>query len=782
MTKIKYILLIIILLASVGAFSQKFTISGYVQDSASGEKLFGANVYDTRSHLGVATNEYGYFSLTLPQDSVSLVVSYIGYGAYSYNFFIDQDIRLNIKLNSANMLSEVVITESKSDQMVKDVQMSIVRLPVEQLKTLPVFMGEADVMKTLQLMPGVQSGNEGTSGIYVRGGGPDQNLILLDGVPVYNANHLFGFFSVFNPDAISSINLIKGGFPAQYSGRLSSVIDIRLKEGNDKKYGGEFSVGTIAAKVMVEGPIWKDHTSFIFSARRTYIDVLAAPVIALINKTNGGGEKLKAGYYFYDANLKLNHKFSDKDRLFLSGYFGRDKAYIKNEEEYFYYDTLYNEKSDMGLYWGNITTSMRWNHVFDQKLFSNVTLIYSNYKFDTYMNYDYLADYISTEKYSFDYFSGINDYGAKIDLNYYPASRHELKLGLSTTYHVFKPGVSVTTQSINNSNDINIKTGARDIYGTEINVYASDNITITGRLKADIGINYSGFIVKKKYYQSAEPRVSARFLITENFSMKAAYTRMTQYVHLLTNSTIGLPTDLWLPATDTITPQRSNQVALGFAYNLKNKWDFSIEGFFKDMKGLIEYKEGASFLNMTDNWESKIEMGRGWSYGAEFLVRKTTGKITGWIGYTLSWAWRQFDNLNFGEKFPYKYDRRHDIAIALIYNKSENFDFGMTWVFGTGNAVTLAYGRYYGINGAEIGEYGGRNSFRAPAYHRLDFNFNFKKQNKLGERIWSLGVYNAYCRQNPFYLYFGTDYRGNRCLKQISLFPIMPSIKFSQTF
>ena len=399
--------------------------------------------------------------------------------------------------------------------------------------------------------------------------------------------------------------------------------------------------------------------------------------------------------------------------------------------------------------------------------------------------YEDLENRVTSEKYSFDYFSGINDYGAKIDLNYYPASKHELKLGASTTYHVFKPGVTALKQTIGTADGLDMKTGAREIYGTEINVYASDNITITGRLKADIGVNYSGFIVKKHYYQSVEPRVSARFLITEEFSMKAAYTMMTQYVHLLTNSTIGLPTDLWLPATDTIRPQHSQQGALGFAYNLHNKWDFSIEGFYKDMKGLIEYKEGASFLNMTDDWESKIEMGRGWSYGVEFLARKTTGKITGWVGYTLSWAWRKFDNLNFGEKFPYKYDRRHDIAIALIYKKSEKFDFGMTWVFGTGNAVTLAYGRYLGLVGNtyyEIGEYGGRNSFRAPAYHRLDFNFNFKKQNKLGERIWSLGVYNAYCRQNPFYLYFGYDNHGNRCLKQISLFPIMPSIKFSQTF
>lgn len=782
MNKAKIIALTLVLLSiSSLSFCQKFTISGYVQDSASGEKLFGANVYDTRSHLGVSTNEYGFFSLTLPQDSVSFVVSYIGYGAFSYNFYIDHDIQLNVMLNTCNMLGEVVISESKSSQMVNDVQMSVVRLPVEQLKTLPVFMGEADVMKTLQLMPGVQSGNEGTSGIYVRGGGPDQNLILLDGVPVYNANHLFGFFSVFNPDAISSISLIKGGFPAQYSGRLSSVIDIRLKEGNNKKFGGEFSIGTIAAKFMLEGPIWKDRTSFIVSGRRTYIDVLAAPIIALINKTAGGNEKMRAGYYFYDANLKINHKFSDKDRLFLSGYFGRDKAYIKNEEEYLYYDTLYNNTDDLGLYWGNITTSMRWNHVYNQKLFSNLTLIYSNYKFDTYMDYENFADNIATEKYNFDYYSGINDYGAKMDFNYYPASKHELKLGVACTYHVFKPGVTALKQSINNVAFDN-KTGAQNIYGTEINAYASDNITITGRLKADIGVNYSGFIVKKKYYQSVEPRLSARFLITENLSMKAAVTRMTQFVHLLTNSTIGLPTDLWLPATDTIQPQRCWQGALGFAYNLHNKWDFSVEGFYKDMKGLIEYKEGASFLTFSNDWESKIEMGRGWSYGVELLARKTTGKITGWIGYTLSWSWRKFDNLNFGEKFPYKYDRRHDIAIALIYNKNENFDFGMTWVFGTGNAVTLAHGRYYGIYGNEVEEYGNRNSYRTPAYHRLDFNFNFKKQNKLGERIWSLGVYNAYCRQNPFYLYFGYNNSGNRCLKQVSLFPIMPSIKFSQTF
>jgi len=775
----------------VAANAQKYTISGYVEDKSSGEKLFSSNIYDLRSKAGAITNEYGFFSLTLKSDTVDLVVSFVGFSSYSYRFFLDRDLQLTIKLDPVIQLAEVTITDKKADQVVKDVQMSVIEMPVNQIKTLPVFMGEADVMKTLQLMPGVQSGSEGSSGLYVRGGGPDQNLILLDGVPVYNADHLFGFFSVFNPDAISNVTLIKGGFPAPYGGRLSSVVDIRLKEGNLRKFSGEASIGTIASKFVFEGPIIKDRTSFIVSARRTYIDVLAAPIIGAINRAAGGASKLRAGYYFYDGNIKINHKFSDKDRIFLSAYMGRDKAYVRNENDYIYLDTINTSYDDNGLYWGNITTAMRWNHVFNNKLFANATAVFSDYKFDTYIHYREERGNQIMGNYEYDYFSGITDWGGKLDFNYYPTPKHEIRFGANYLYHTFKPGVSTFKQSADTSASINLTFGNRPIYANEYYAYIDDNISITGRLKADLGVHYSGFFLKNQWYNSWQPRVSLRYLITENFSVKAAFTQMDQYIHLLTNSTIGLPTDLWLPSTDSIEPQKSYQGAIGFAYNYMDTWDFTIEGFYKTMDNLIEYKEGASFFDIGENWESKLEIGRGWSYGLEILARKNIGKFTGWIGYTLAWSWRQFDNLNFGEPFPYKYDRRHDVSVVVMYKLNENIDFGATWVYGTGNAITLAVARYEDLNsalssyyyyGGEVEHYNGRNSYRSPAYHRLDLSANFHKKNKIGERTWSVGLYNAYSRQNPFYLYFGYNTFGQRVLKQVSLFPVIPSVRYSLKF
>ena len=781
---------ILILLMVVSATAQRHTISGYVIDKSSGEKLYSANIYDMRTKQGTISNEYGFFSLSLKSDSVDLMVSFVGYTTYNLKFYLDRDLQMSIKLDPAYQLAEVTITDHKADQVVKDVQMSVIEMPVNQIKKLPVFMGEADVMKTLQLMPGVQSGSEGSSGLYVRGGGPDQNLILLDGVPVYNADHLFGFFSVFNPDAISNVTLIKGGFPAPYGGRLSSVVDIRLKEGNQRKYTGEASIGTVASKFVFEGPIFKDKTSFIVSARRTYIDVLAAPIIAAINRAAGSSSKLRAGYYFYDANIKLNHTFSEKDRIFVSAYLGRDKAYVKDKDEYIDLDTINTVTNNTGLYWGNITTAFRWNHVFSKRLFANTTLMFSDYKFDTFMEYGEERGDRTIASYKYDYFSGITDMGGKLDFNYYPTPRHEIRFGGNYLYHTFKPGVSTYKQSVDTLS-LNQTFGNNPIYANEYDAYLDDNISISGRLKADIGVHYSGFIVKDEWYHSWQPRLSLRYLASETFSVKAAFTTMEQYIHLLTNSTIGLPTDLWLPSTDSIHPQKSMQGAIGFAYNYKDKWDFTLEGFYKTMDNLLEYKEGASFFDIGQDWESKIETGRGWSYGVEFLARKNIGKFTGWIGYTLAWSWRQFDNLNFGEPFPYKYDRRHDVSVVILYQLNENIDFGATWVYGTGNAITLGVARYEDIGSffegmyyytGEIEHYNGRNSYRSPAYHRLDVSANFHKKNKLGERTWSVGLYNAYSRQNPFYLYFGYNNYGQRVLKQVSLFPIIPSVRYSLKF
>lgn len=795
LNKMKKILPVLLFLffVSFAAHSQKHTISGYVQDSTSGEMLIGASVFDAQSGLGTTANEYGFFSLTLPGGEVDLTVSYVGYNPYIELLNLTDDRELVVELAPSLSIEEVTVTTNRPQDVVRSSQMSSVQLSPKQIKAMPAFLGETDVLKALQLMPGVQSGTEGTSGMYVRGGGPDQNLILLDGVPIYNADHLFGFFSVFNPDAISNVTLIKGGFPAHYGGRLSSVIDIRLKEGNMKEFKGSGSVGIISSRLMLEGPIVEDKTSFMISARRTYIDILARPVIRIIN--NQTGNKGTAGYYFYDANIKINHKFSNKDRIYLSAYSGRDRLMVKDEYEYLFNDTLQTEKSDYGLYWGNLTSVLRWNHKYGNKFFSNLSVLYSNYKFDVYESYETIRDDKLFRQYQFDYFSGIEDVGAILDFDYHPGPGHSIKFGGKYLYHRFKPGV-LAYKSTEELDSLDLEFGNEIIDAQEFYIYAEDKMNIGNRFLVNLGLHYSAFSVQDEYYHSLQPRISSRFLITDNFSVKAAITRMQQYIHLLTNATIGLPTDLWLPTTKRIPPEQSWQGALGFAYNLNNEWTFTLEGFYKNMTNLIEYKEGSSFLEIETEWEDKVEVGDGWAYGAEFFARRDIGKLTGWIGYTLGWSNRQFLTLNDGNPFPYTYDRRHDVSVVAMYKFTERTDISVTWVYGTGKAVTLGVARYAPDNWAdryredpyfyndwdEIEYYNGKNGFREPAYHRLDVSLNRHKEKEWGSQTWSFGAYNLYNRQNPFYLYFGRDYNGTRQLRQVSLFPIIPSISYSFNF
>ncbi len=784
------------------AYSQNYTISGYVQDVETGEKLVGANIFDAVNLKGTTTNTYGFYSITLPSGDYQLKFSYIGYKPQVRDVKLDMNIHMNVELKTSLELSEVEVTADRIDREVKSTQMSSIKLSVKKIEELPALLGEVDVIKTLQLLPGVQSGTEGASGLYVRGGGPDQNLILLDGTPVYNVSHLFGFFSVFNVDAINNIELIKGGFPARYGGRLSSVLDIGLKEGNMKKIKGSASVGLISAKLTIEGPIIKDKTSFIVSARRTYLDYLAQPLIRAINNE----PNVSQGYFFYDLNAKINHKLSDRDRLYLSVYTGEDKFYRNQKPyEYLYDGNIYTEESKSGLGWGNITSAFRWNRRWTDKLFGNTTLTYSQYNF----NVNQFAQNITesdtgtvTELNSLKYLSGIQDYTVKVDFDYLPNPDHFIKFGISNIYHTFKPGVSV--YKIMNEEAANVDTtmGETSIYANEFAMYIEDDYKISGVLKANIGLHYSGFLVNGKMYNSLEPRLSMRYLISEKWSAKISYAKMTQYIHLLTNNNIGLPTDLWVPATDRVLPQQSYQIAAGISTIFTDKYQLSVEGYYKKMNNLIEYKDGASFMGTNKGWEDKVESGKGWSYGAEVFLEKKLGIFTGWIGYTLSWTNRQFKGINLGEKFPYKYDRRNDISIVLSVPMNDTWSFSATWVYGTGTAHTLPTERYYGqgmynyyydiygpgtentqslFNG-EINHVDGRNSIRAADYHRLDVNFRKIHKTKLGEMAFNIGVYNAYNRKNPFYYYIGYDSRGNRALTRVSLFPFIPSVSWSFKF
>lgn len=789
----KTLLALLPMLAFLGTpstiLAQKYTVSGYIKDATNGEVLIGANVFDLKSSSGTSSNTYGFYSLTLPKDSVNLVYSYVGYQPQTARLLLTQDTVISIELSESALLDEIVISASEADKIQEVTQMSSISVPVEQIKSLPAFLGEVDVLKTLQLLPGVQSGNEGTSGLYVRGGGPDQNLILLDGVPVYNASHLFGFFSVFNADAINNVQLIKGGFPARYGGRLSSVIDISMKEGNMKEFHGEGSLGIIAGKLTLEGPIVKDKTSFIISGRRTWIDVLARPLI----RSQTDGEET-VGYYFYDLNAKVNHKFSDRDRLYLSAYLGDDRFYARYQYEDINNGVELEDEDEAGLQWGNITSALRWNHMFTPKLFSNTTLTYSRYRFDinNEYRYEYLDDSgngVLVDQGLARYLSGIEDFAAKIDFDFIPSPQHYVRFGVSAIRHTFRPGaLNVRYNDEVSEETIDTTLGSQETDAVEFAAYVEDDLELGRRLKFNIGLHFSGFRVNDEFYTSIQPRIAGRYLLNEQLSLKVSYVQMAQFIHLLTNSGIGLPTDLWVPATDQVRPQTAQQWALGGAYNWTSGYEISLEGYYKDMRNLIEYREGANFIDVNEDWQNKVAVGDGRSYGAELLIQKKQGRTTGWLGYTLSWTDRQFEELNFGERFPYKYDRRHDLGVAVVHQWRERIDLSATWVFGSGNAITLPTAIYSGRGnsffGGSIYDYGERNSYRMRAFHRLDASITFHKKTRWGKRAWVLGVYNAYSRRNPFYLYLdeSSDPSRESQFRQVSLFPIIPSISYRFNF
>lgn len=795
MKNIFTLLFFLLFAATVPLIAQKHTISGYISDSASGEMLIGANTFDFKTSSGTVSNTYGFFSLTLPQDSVYLTFSYIGYQPQTFAFALTEDVEMNVKLSSSVSLAVVEVTASKNGEPIEEqTQMSTVSIPMAQIKKLPAFLGETDILKALQLLPGVQSGGEGQSGLYVRGGSPDQNLILLDGVPVYNASHLFGFFSVFNADAIKDVTLIKGGFPARYGGRLSSVLDIKMKEGNMKKVKGSGSIGLISSKITLEGPIIKDKTSFLVSARRTYIDVLARPLIKQAFSQDGGSGQ--AGYFFYDLNAKVNHKFSDKDRLFFSFYSGRDKFYFDLTEKV--EEDIY--KQDIGFGWGNVTSAVRYNHVWGNRLFSNVTMTYSKYDFNTSGNnedtYRDNTGEITTDGFNLNYDSGIEDYAVKVDFDFVPNPNHFVRFGANYINHEFDPG---TFNVGFKEDEIEIDTtfGQTKVNANEFAFFVEDDFKIGSKLKINAGLHFSGFgIDGGKVYTSLQPRVGMRYLLPDQTSVKASFATMQQYVQFLTNENLSLPTDLWLPTTDRILPQSSWQVAAGFAKTFRGQYEISIEGYYKKMKNVVSYAEGASFINFGD-WQDSVAQGEGEAYGGEFLIRKKQGKLTGWIGYTLNWTWRQFEDINFGERYPYKYDRRHDLSIVGIYDFSERVSLSGSWVYGSGNAYTLGEAVYSGSFPTGAGQntfsqsfftqyYQDRNNQRTPAYHRFDIGINFTKQKRFWKRTWSFGAYNLYNRANPFFLYLDSvrgDNGGQRTvLKQISLFPIIPYFNWSFEF
>lgn len=786
--------------------SRKFTISGYVTDGASSETLIGANILESRQHQGTTTNPYGFFSITLPAGVVNLQFSYLGYTNLQQRLTLNKDTVLNIRMEDNTLLQEVVILSDKTETGIMATQMGTNEIPMAQIRNTPSILGETDVMKTIQLMPGVQAGVEGSAGLYVRGGGPDQNLILLDGVPIYNVDHLFGFFSVFTPEAVKKVTLFKSSFPARFGGRLSSVVDVRTNDGDMQKYHGVISVGLLTSKLNFEGPIIKDRTSFNISARRSYIDLMMKPFMP---------KDETVSYYFYDMNAKINHKFSDRSRLFLNFYNGKDH-FLNDLKEISGEEIISDDRTQFN--WGNTVASGRWNYVFNNKLFSNTTIAYSNYQLHLNSSAYMLNNRINESTYKSDYRSGIRDWSYQIDFDYNPVPTHHIKFGAGYLYHDFRPEVS--TSKIQNKEDNAVKQDTlynnmanSQVYAHEVSAYVEDNFDLTSRFRVNAGLHFSMFQVQKKSYFSVQPRLSLRYQLLRDVAIKASYTKMSQYVHLLSSTPIAMPTDLWVPVTSKVKPMQAHQFSLGGYYSGLPGWQFSIEGYYKNMRNVLEYKDGVSFLGSSAGWEDKVEMGHGRSMGFELMIEKTLGKTTGWLAYTLAKSDRKFakGGVNNGERFPYKYDRRHNIGLSVAHKFSERIDIGATWTFATGGTTTIpeevtglihpstGAGNGLGMEFHPVGSGDSfvtendyverRNNYRLPSSHRLNIGINFNKKTKHGLRTWNISLYNAYNAMNPTFVYRSTKETSNGhittlepVIKKLTILPCIPSVTYTYKF
>lgn len=790
----RFIVLLTLFALLTNGYSQKISISGYVTDKSSGEKIIGATITTSNNLNYAISNSYGYYILILnsSDDSVRIQASFVGYSPYAFSIKPEKDQRIDIALSSNNMLDEVVVKAEKAGTYEKRKEMSIVTMPVSKAIAMPSIGGESDLLKTLQLMPGIQSGNEASSGLYVRGGSPDQNLMVIDDVPVYYVNHLGGFVSTFNSDAINSMKLVKGGFPAHYGSRLSSVVDVRMKEGNMKEFHGNGMIGIIASKLMIEGPIRKDTTSYMISLRRFMYDLITRP---LTKATSFNGTSI--GYNFYDLNAKINHIISPKDRLYLSFYSGGDKILSRQKTK--------TDLNKMILEWGNILGSFRWNHLYGDRLFSNLTFYATRYRLANNFTNTFTHDNIK-EEISSDYWSGIVDLSIKADFDYFVNQNYKIKFGGTSVYHHFNPNTT-SYKSSENGGSGNISFGSRKQKGFENALYIENEISIGLRFFSNLGFRLTSYQIPDRDFFSLEPRILSTFLIGENTLLKASYSQMNQYIHLLTGSGPNMQNDIWVPVTDAVAPSLSKQYAVGFEKTSGDgMFEASLEGYYKTMNNLITYKDGVATLSSASDWQTQVETnGTGRSYGLEFLFQKTKGSATGWIAYTYSKTTRRFDNKNNGKPYLFKYDRTHDISIVYLQKINSRIQFSATWVYGTGNPFTLATGKYKMmpevinelINESNYSRYGqvynDLNSYRMRAYHKLDIGVNFYKKVKRGERTWNISIYNLYNRQNPYYYFLDTSYQYDEqgriipeatktVLKQQSYFPIIPSFSYSLKF
>ena len=779
--------LVIFIVFSIISFSKvqaqsKFTISGKMTDKESGEILIGANISVNNGQTGTSTNEYGYYSITLQEDSVTLVYSYTGFEAQKFRFYLNENKIMNIVLSNDIISEEVIVVAGSNVEKVNSTQMGVEQLSGKEVKEIPVVFGETDVLKVLQLKPGVKNGGEGSAGLFVRGGSADQNLFILDEAAVYNPTHLFGIFSTFNSDAINNVKLYKAGFPAEYGSKLSSVIDIRMRDGNKKRLAGSGGIGIISSRLLLEGPIIKDKASFLISGRRTYVDLITR-MINQINKDNPDWNNIP-DYNFHDLNLKFNFDLNPKDRVFFSSYYGRD------------FFTFKDDQIKLNFNWGNIAGTFRWNRMLNPKLFMNNSITFSDYFYDIKNQFD---------EFSVSLGSGIRDVNLKSEYLWNPNPNHSIKYGIQGTYHYF----SVNRFDAGNGDDIQVEAGT-DFNAGELGAYIADDWKVNDQLSVNYGLRLSSFY-NEKFFGGIEPRFSLKYSLLENLSLKGSYTRMYQYIHLVSSSGASLPTDVWYPSNPRVKPQSSDMLSIGAAYALGKDFFFSAEGYYKWLYGQIDFRDGAQlFLN--DDLDKEFVFGKGRTYGAEFYIEKKNGPIRGWIGYTLSWALRQFPDINNGAEFPSFSDRRHDISVVSTMDLNELFPntwffsrvpitLSLAWVYNTGKAYSLPEQRmiFTDITNENpfrfIPIFSARNAYRLQDYHLLDFGAIFKlnPKNKRFKSDITLSVYNLYNRYNVFFIFIAPEYAPGTeedpirlperfQAKAVTLLPIIPTITWNFEF
>jgi hypothetical protein len=757
-------LILLGLLLPMLTLAQKHTITGHIRDADSGEALIGATVYVPTLDAGTAVNTYGFYSLTLPEhDSIAITISHLGYQPQIKKVYLTTDIKLDIRMSPSKLeLEAVEVTAQAADRNVTRTQMGVVDVPIKLISELPVILGEPDILKVVQLLPGVQAGNEGTTGFHVRGGTADQNLILLDEATVYNPNHLFGLTSTFNTAAINNATLIKGGFPVQYGGRLSSILDITMKEGNNQKFQGDGSIGLISSRLTLEGPLVKGKSSYIVSGRRTYLDLLISPFLA---------KGVKTRYNFYDLNGKVNYELGKNDRVYFSVFKGNDV--LDYEQAGIAY------KVDFG----NTTATLRWNHIFGPKLFANTSLIYNDY----HNSLEALQNNVRSKVNS-----GIKDMNAKMEFQYYPSPSHTLRFGGIVQHHTLRSEGDARFQPGTKANP---ETTLRDVPRKSFNeaiFYLSDEMKLGRWFSANIGLRAPFYYADSVQFNRWEPRVSLKVKLDNQTSIKAAYTSMHQFLHLIPGSSASIPYDIWAPSTTLTQPQSSQQYAIGVFRNFKNNaYEASLEGYYKTMDNQVLFREGNQLATTLDI-DQLLVYGKGWSYGGELLIKKNTGKLTGWLSYTLSWTNQKFPELNAGKTFPFRYDRRHNLSLVGNYALSDKWSLSAVFVFNTGAAFTVPTGRIAAQYGGSLFEgnyylYEDRNNVRMDAYHRLDVSAIYKKKRKIFGHLYDselvFGVYNLYSRQNPYFIYFEVDVNTDQPrAKQVSLLPIIPSISYNFKF